>query len=564
MSLSLEGQTSPIDASTGLHEDVGKSNINTAPPPNTGSALGGGMIKTLGNMAPLIRINDRYLTSGDIMRFELHNDEFIPYIVLEIFTQNNDLIKSNTIKDGDKCSVFIQQDNDMLKSYRADYRITDVTLLGQNKTKKNDNVGVHMLIEAELFIPSLYDWSKTFSFVGTSYAALMDVSEKMGLGFFFCDEDDTNDTQVWYCVGNGRGKNSPYIKYIKNIAKHAYKDFKSFYDCWIDIRYGLTFLNINKMLGAEGLDEKVDLSFFNNAMTNAISVNGSNIDESSSKKTKKFTPKIFTNIRQDATSMTEFYVMGCKEIVDNSLSSGLGMYAMEKYRVKNAGMSKAENQLQFKANICVNQDKLDHGFYILGGPGQNKTYVQAETGDFAEQHMSVTSGGIATTQSDEDANMLKQTGSNMLSSGNTHKMSNVAKKHNELNNQWLNKKVIEVELNGKNFQIMRGEKIPVLMQDVTGRVNMGQSSEYTDLSMMYETYSGWFIIKSIVWKYNINKQEGNSGWTTVVDLARREWPIIGWTEKTDQAVQNETTANSGTGSLSDMMSGITSGLNLNI
>jgi len=37
---------------------------------------------------------------------------------------------------------------------------------------------------------------------------------------------------------------SPVIQYIKNCASHAWKNFDSFYDCWIDPRYAITFVNI--------------------------------------------------------------------------------------------------------------------------------------------------------------------------------------------------------------------------------------------------------------------------------------------------------------------------------
>ena len=33
-------------------------------------------------------------------------------------------------------------------------------------------------------------------------------------------------------------------------------------------------------------------------------------------------------------------------------------------------------------NLRMNADKLKSGFYILGGPGQNLTYTQADNGSF--------------------------------------------------------------------------------------------------------------------------------------------------------------------------------------
>jgi len=53
----------------------------------------------------------------------------------------------------------------------------------------------------------------------------------------------------------------------------------------------------------------------------------------------------------------------------------------------------------------------------------------------------------------------------MTASGNTNKFYETAEGHNLLNNKWLQKKMIEVVLNGCNMQIMRGEKIPMIVVD---------------------------------------------------------------------------------------------------
>jgi hypothetical protein len=53
----------------------------------------------------------------------------------------------------------------------------------------------------------------------------------------------------------------------------------------------------------------------------------------------------------------------------------------------------------------------------------------------------------------------------MLASGNTNKFFETGEGHNLLNNKWLEKKMIKVVLNGCDMQIMRGEKIPMLLKD---------------------------------------------------------------------------------------------------
>lgn len=531
MSLSIEGTNSLVDPSTGIHTDALNSNVNTKPVggPN------GNIVKSVGSSSPLIRINDAYFSGGQIVKFQLETTGFLPTIMVELRTQTADLVKTNSIKEGDICSVFITQDNDILKSYRGDFKITSANQ-GDKKFRKRET-GLHLVIFGELFIPALYSGNNTFAVAGSSMDAIQEAAKKLGLGYFFCDEEDTNDQQVWHCISNGRqrkGEEPPIVKFIKKTALHSYKDENAFYDCWIDPRYGISFLNINKLLGEDGLDEQVDMAFFNNAMTNNTAASGEYIDEKSSKKYNKMMPKIFNNFAADGTSASEFYVISAKELIDNSISDKIGLHTKKIYNIKNAGVNKEDNKIEFKSTLCVNKTKLEHGFTILAGPGQNQMYKQADNGDYAEQHIPVSGGAISHTQSDVDAEQVKNSGSNMLSSGNTHKFYDIAPDHNDLNNSQLRKKMIQLTINGKNFQIMRGEKIPVLLTDGGGsKLTLAPTSGIynTTLNQMYELGSGWFIIHSIVWKYDVSRKEGGTSWTTEVALTRREWPIPGWIEK---------------------------------
>ena len=81
----------------------------------------------------------------------------------------------------------------------------------------------------------------------SSRDALIEMSAKLGLGFFFSDPENTNDLQFWNKYDSDdqlAGGDAPNLKYLKYVSKHAYKNFESFYDCWIDPRYGLSFINI--------------------------------------------------------------------------------------------------------------------------------------------------------------------------------------------------------------------------------------------------------------------------------------------------------------------------------
>ena len=58
----------------------------------------------------------------------------------------------------------------------------------------------------------------------------------------------------------------------------------------------------------------------------------------------------------------------------------------------------------------------------------------------------MTGGGLTDVMSDGDADMLKQTGSNAMSSGNVNKFYDVGFEHNKKNIIQLEKQYLQVEL----------------------------------------------------------------------------------------------------------------------
>ena len=122
----------------------------------------------------------------------------------------------------------------------------------------------------------------------------------------------------------------------------------------------------------------------------------------------------------------------------------------------------------------------------------------------------MTGGGLTDVMSDGDADMLKQTGSNAMSSGNVNKFYDVGFEHNKKNIIQLEKQYLQVELQGCNVAIMRGEKIPVILIDnellmQKTQVFTKDEDEKTTNQLLqkaiYQTASGWYIIDSIKWEW---------------------------------------------------------------
>ena len=536
-----------IDPSSGWHLDS-SSNLNEDPYQTRGN-LSPDKLNTIGFVYPLLRINDHYYGNGDIKYFSLETVGFIPTIEVTLECGFNDILKTNQIKDGDLCSVFINQAHGNLKSYRADFQITNVRIPQLNQGVMTDIIKVKFI--GELYIPTIYDSTQTFSFAGSSRDALIDVAQKLGLGFFFSDPENTQDVQIWYSMADGEQKSantSPTIEYIKNTAKHSWKNFESFYDCWIDPRYAISFINIAQMLGGTGLDEEIDLAIFNSAMTAGKISDGGNSESTAKEKAATATPqfKLLSNIGTGTAGLTPFYVTKYAEKNDNSITNKLGLSNVNYYSIKNTGIQKVEdNAIEMNLSIPVNADKLKHGFYIMAGPGRNLTYTQADNGSFVDQHKSVQGGQIAETQSDGDDEEILETGSNMFASGNTNKFYETAEGHNTLCNAWLKKKTIQVTLNGCNMQIMRGEKIPMLLKDnFNPMLNYAQANTETDLiyQKIMASSSGWFIIQNIRWIYDRDNVQKGTQWRTELTLTRREWPIPGYVKNQGQQKDVEKTA----------------------
>lgn len=511
--------------------------------------------KAAGQSFPIIRINDYYVAASEIMAFEIESIGFIPIARLTIKSANNHLLKNDTIKEGDKMAVFCAPGHGMIKSLRCDFLITQVhhTDIAQN----NINQPYTFDITGELYIPNLYNSNMSFAFSGTSRDAIIDAASKAGLGFFFCDDENTDDAQMWYCTTEGgeaaqQMQNAPQsnlMNYIQFVTQHAWKNFDSFYDSWIDPRYGLSFINVNKMLGEKGMDETFDVTIFNSMFNAAKGVDGANIDNTNEEKRKNPTPqiKLINNIPTDNEAGTAYYAESFKEINQAaSISREIGVTTTIDYTVDNQVTDPSTNQVSVKFSIPYNKDKYPNGgFYIMIGPGQNESYNQANNGSYVDQSAKVYGGVTTDMQADSDGELITETGSNDMASGNVNKFFDVAYEHNRINNLQLQKKLVKVVLNGANFTVMRGEKIPTLFLDnnkLTTLMGTEKIDPQTDKpaespklrqsrllnACVFTNLSGWFIISGITWRYNAQVTNGMTAWTTELILTRREWPRPGY------------------------------------
>lgn len=524
---SIVGDTSDKNSTIRDNSGLTDNDINNG---NNPPGLGTNQIYGKGFYCPVLRINDHYFAKNEITYFELETKNFLPTIIVKIQTSLKDLNKGNLIKDGDKCAVYINTDLDnKIKSLRADFLITNV--VESPISQEVNSQQYEYTIFGELYVPNIHNDSMcNFTFAGSSRDALMNMAQTLGLGFFFNDPDDTNDTQMWSSMPSGDGPET----YIIDVASHAWKDNSYFYNCWIDPRYALTFLNVNEILGVDGPDQGMDLTKFTSTVLNNMSIDGKN----SQSLNKLYHLKIFNNV-VDTDQFTPYFVLNY-EIINQAaeITKQIGLNVQSYVDVNNEGLDEENTSVDIQSQLVLNDWKLQNGFYALTGPGENITYAQADNGNYSDQQLKKSAETIQDTMSSGDAQVIAETGSNEFASGNVAATYEMAATHNMINNMQLEKMYMNLEVAGANLGIMRGEKVPVVIVERSPFAKIQDEGEETTKETMNDkenssaddidiTASGWFMIDAIKYVYNPYAHHITSNanyWTTKVKLTRREWP----------------------------------------
>jgi hypothetical protein len=91
-------------------------------------------------------------------------------------------------------------------------------------------------------------------------------------------------------------------------------------------------------------------------------------------------------------------------------------------------------QFTMSYSIPYNDWKIQHGFYMLIGPGKNESYVPGDSYDsFVKSNNKKVGGAITDIQADTDGETIEDTGDNMLATGAVNKFYDAAVEHNRIN-----------------------------------------------------------------------------------------------------------------------------------
>jgi hypothetical protein len=109
--------------------------------------------------------------------------------------------------------------------------------------------------------------------------------------------------------------------------------------------------------------------------------------------------------------------------------------------------------------------------------------------------------------------------------GNHHKNYLRARLQNVINRKELEKLNVEVSVTGINLNIIKGDKIPIVLieKDRVENQIINKDSEGNDLLQQF--YSGWYLVKGFTLKYTeANNNSIMSNFSQTFILTRREWP----------------------------------------
>lgn len=456
---------------------------------------------------PLIKINNYVLNREEITSVTIDSTNFLPTITLNTLFGNQEFLAREMPKDGDVISIAIRNRSDVLKIIRNDYVITGVHVL-PNKTREKSPVS--MTFFGELFIPGLKSQKNDFSYLGTSFEALQDFARKYGLGFA-SNEDNTNDKQIWLKA------NIAGDIYIHNVISRAWKDEQSFYSAWIDVYYNLNFVNVNKQLMSA--ESQIDIA----ALFDNLDKNYTYGAQTGEEKTN-LTVKVFSNFTGALNS--PFYIKTWRPLNRSSaITFQIGTKMTCEMFEHNANVylnPDASKYWDIPVEPTYDREKAKKMMLLRG----RATYVkdkdnpdlQRANYPFVELYEKFPWLGVQYTISNPDD-------VNTQWDGNHHKHYQLARIKNLINNKELDKLNLHVEVIGNNFNIIKGDKMPVglVRTDVIENKKINPDNKLQEALDLF--YSGWYYVKGFK-LYWSSKNAGSiqSNFVQEFILTRREWP----------------------------------------
>jgi len=431
-----------------------------------------------GGLFPLIEINKYKFTTDEIISMSIDETGFLPTCSVSVISHDGIFVSTSFPKDGDKLSVFIRSKKDKVKPLRADFIITSVS---SGASSDNSGERTQFFIGGILSVPGLTgEHCKAFKDM-TSIDCLTSVATELKLGFA-SNETSTADKQTWLCPFD------TYEKFISDVTTAAYKDDNSFYRTWIDHNYYVNMLNVNTQFSDEFDIDKA----FDELIAASDYMNDDKVEEVEM-------PLLLTNHKN---------------------VRGFGGYITGYTLINNSGTVAIDNgyrrSLQYYESHFNTDTPVDKykKFFIepMHTEGvKDKIILRGRAGDpESGKEQKYKWLGIQMSKPD----------------GNAHEQYLYAQIQNWQNNEEIEKLMLLCVLPKCNFNIYRGQRIPVIILNDgnTQRQKMTSdpSVQTENEEVSYDRFlSGYYMVQG--YRYSWNQNPGR--FEQELYLTRREWPM---------------------------------------
>lgn len=460
---------------------------------------------------PLIKINDYYVSRGEIDSFEIDSTDRVPKITLSLSFSNELFLSKNMPKDGDIISIALRSKSEVLKPIRNDYVITGV-IAGKRST---NNPGIiAMTFFGELFIPGWSSFLGDASEKGTSMQILKRAADQLGLGFN-TNETETDDKQIWLVW------NSPE-EFIEEVVNRSWKDENSFFDWWVDVYYNLNFVNVQKQLLAS--EEAIDDAAL---IGNVPKEYWWGSDENKT----VGTAKVFSNYIGFRTS--PFFIRNWRPINRSSkitFDYGTALNCTF-YEHNNILYDEPDSKKYWELEIppAYDGEKVNTHILLRGRATWDASINNDEPAranyNYTELYNKAPWLGIQYTISNPEDDNLQWT-------GNHHRNYMRARVHNTINNIELEKLNVDIEVQGVNLNIIKGDKIPIVLIKKDRAEALLVQDDFDAKETIDFFYSGWYYVRGFTLSW-ITGGYGDilNSFSQSFTLTRREWPTPVPTDK---------------------------------
>ncbi len=442
--------------------------------------------KTVGHLAPYVKINGFVFDHHDILDMELAETGFLPTINITIRDTKGIFKSAYFPKKRPVLSLYIRSVHDKLKCIRCDFLINDVQS-DSSADKENRLVGKNMdlTMTGVLLVPQIY------SNVPKSYANLtsLDVLQKIALDMelgFATNETYTNDKMTWI---------KPLIakkSFMEHVIVRSFKDEQSFYLGFIDKYYHLNFINVASMFAEDGSFDKV----FEKLITYA-----------------DLYTKQSDDVSEDNTS--DLILTNFSKVAKSSI------FIKEHRPVSSQGRLLAKSG--YVRSISYYDQQLSKT------PKENLITLDVKP--------------ISTTQEPDNEggtnDSMKTMASNLsygewagIDYNNGHDNFNYSQIQNAHNIEDIKKITLEIKLNGINLNLIRGMRVPValLRENVGDNVDANSQipekdkpktdiEQKEDMQLMKDKWlSGYYMVGSLRYTY-----DAIDGFETEATLLRMNW-----------------------------------------